>query len=680
MRKIACSLFLLFVSGALQAAEGFWLASQLLKDADVRHTLTPDAAIDVNKLPLDKISQAVARVGDCSGAFISSSGLFITSAHCISGYLPKTDQLIAAARLRDEIPLPGLELDILRQRDDVTISINRQLSSAVSIKDRAVKLEQIKADLISDCQAKGSNRCELSELHHGVEFYLERYNSLRDVRLVYLPEQSTERQSHVWPRYEADYVILRAYAGANNGSADYALTNQPYQSRHINLSGKGADEKELLILPGFSANSRRFASVAEVQFHFEQLYPLSLLYVQQGAQLLAQRVNPGTELAGRYQATMDTFAAQAENMAALLQHYQQSNLLSTKQQQQESMVAWINSSPVRQQLYGPVLSQFDMVMQKQQAILRRDLVLSYLRYAQLPNLALKLYQHALAQRGASMADLTALLQQVELHYDTRIDMEMALHYLGQYAQLPSALRLTALDQYFALSDGFNRDIVKHKLAAMYRGTELTQADARQRWLNQAAAVFEQSNDPLISFAVAMQATVQQLAAEREQFAAELSAARAAMMEVIIAYHDAQGVATYAESNGQLRFSFGQVSGYQPTDAVWYQPFSSLRGLQKQQLIGTGRGLLAAAQTPAVNIPVNFLSNADSCSGYGFAPTFNSQAELVGILYSGIKENMLADWHYDINESRAVHVDSRFIIWQLQQNPAGQQLLQQLQIP
>ena len=678
MRKIACSLFLLAVSNQLQAAEGFWLSNQLVNDPDVRQALALDATQDANPLPVAKISQAVARIGECSGAFISSTGLFITSAHCVKAYLPKSDQLIATARLRDEIPLPGLQLDILQRRDDVTITINRQLSSSVSVNDRAAKLEQIKTEMIRQCQSSADNHCEVSVLHYGLEFYLERYYRFRDVRLVYLPQQPASAQGHTWPRYEADYVILRAYAGVNNTPSDYALTNQPYQSQNLRLSTKGVEENELLILPGFSSQSRRFASAAEVQFHFEQLYPLSLLYVQQGMQLLEQRLSPGSELADRYQATLDAFARQANSLSALLQHYQQSTLLSAKQRQQEAMVAWINTSPVRQQLYGPVLAQFDVVMQKQQAMLRRDLVLSYLRYAQLPNLALKLYQHAVEPNGALKDELTMLMQRVELHYDTRLDMEMALHYLGQYAQLPPALRLDALDQYFALSDGFNRDIVKHKLAAMYRGTALSQADTRQRLLSQSVAAFEQSDDPLISFAVAMQPTVQQLAAERKRFATELSAARAAMMEVVIAFNDAQGISTYAESNGQLRFSIGQVSGYQPTDAVWYQPFSSLRGLQKQQLSGAGI-MLPAVGAPVANIPVNFISSADSCSGYGFAPTFNRQSELVGILYSGIKENMLADWYYDVDESRAVHVDSRFIIWQLQQDPAGQRLLQELKL-
>ena len=680
MRKIACSLFLLAVSNQLLAAEGFWLANQLVNDPDVRHALALDATQDANPLPVAKISQAVARIGECSGTFISSTGLFITSAHCIKAYLPKSDQLIAAARLRDEIPLPGLQLDILQRRDDVTITINRQLSSSVSVNDRAGKLEQVKAEMIRQCQSSADNHCEVSALHYGLEFYLERYHRFRDLRLVYLPQQHASAQGHAWPRYEADYVILRAYAGANNTPSDYALTNQPYQSQNLRLSTKGAEENELLILPGFSSQSRRFASAAEVQFHFEQLYPLSLLYVQQGTQLLEQRLSPGSELVDRYQTTLDAFARQTNSLSALLRHYQQSNLLSVKQRQQEAMVAWINTSPVRQQLYGPVLAQFDAVMQKQQAMLRRDLVLSYLRYAQLPNLALKLYQHALEPGGALKDELTTLMQQVELHYDTRLDMEMALHYLGQYAQLPPALRLGALDQYFALSDGFNRDIVKHKLAAMYRGSALTQADARQHWLNQPVAAFEQSDDPLISFAVAMQPTVLQLAAERKWFATELSAARAAMMEVVIAFNDAQGISTYAESNGQLRFSIGQVSGYQPTDAVWYQPFSSLRGLQKQQQLSGADMVLPAAGITVANIPVNFISSADSCSGYGFAPTFNKQAELVGIMYSGIKENMLADWYYDVDESRAVHVDSRYIIWQLQQDPAGQRLLQELKLP
>jgi len=677
MRKIYFSLALLLCSTPLMAAEGFWLATQLNTDSPVLRELQRPGAPAISSLPLQLAAAATARVGDCSGAFVSASGLFITSAHCIAPYLPKPEAAFVASTRQDEMPLRSLQLALLQHSEDVTIAVNRQLSAETSVAARAAKLDQVKQQLLADCRQQNNLHCELTALHHGLEFYLQRYRIIRDVRLVFYPPQHGNAAGTLWPRYSADYVVLRAYVGRGNNAADYATDNRPYSGDFVRLSVQGAAEHDLLLSPGFSNGSRRHAGVDEVRFHFELLYPRALSYLQQGARLIEQLIAVGSVQAEQYQTTLFNFTQRAAKLDAMLQHYQRSSLLQDKQQGEQELLSWINTSPLRQQLYGPVLNRLQLIMQKQQALQQRDLILSYLQYAQLPHFALQLAQYAQQPDARQQATLQQMLQSLAQHYDTRIDMELALHYLGQYAQLPPALRLPALDQYFALSDGFNREIVRHKLAAMYRGTALTDAAERRNWLTRPAQAFSHSNDPMISFAVAMLDTAQQLAAERAALKAELADVRSAMMEVQMAFNDATGQATYAETNGQLRFSVGHVSGYQPMDAVWYQPFSRLRGMARHYPGQPSTVPPLNLTSVTEEVPVNCLSSADSCSAYGAAPTLNQAGELVGVMFAGVQENLLADWHYDRQDSRAVHVDSRFIIWQLQQSNAGQKLLQEL---
>lgn len=670
-------LLLVVFSRSLWAAEGFWLKAQLDADSAVLHQVSKPQRPAIMALPLQQAMAATARIGQCSGAFISASGLFITSAHCIAQYLPKQNGAFAAGVRQHEIPLPALQLDLLQQREDVTVAVHRQLSTATSAQSRAAKLEAVRQQLLADCQQQSSMHCELSALHGGLEFYLQRYLSLRDVRLVYHPASQDGANAPNWPRYSADYVLLRAYVGPNNAAQGYADDNQPYRGAFVRLSAKGVAEHDVLLSPGFSGNSRRHASVDEVQFYFEQFYPKARGYLQQGVSLIEQLAPAGTEQSVQYRATVAQLKQQAHQFDTMLQHYQYSSLLADKQAYQQALLTWINASPLRQQLYGPVLKKLQLLLQKQQAMQQRDLVLNYLQYAQLPYFALQLYQLAQAPDSAQQAKIARLLRALDAHYDSRIDMELAVHFLGQYAKLPVALRLPVLDQYFALNDGFNREIVRHKLAAMYRGTALTGSVARTQWLARPAQDFVNSSDPMINFAVAMFDTAQQLANERAAQQLELAVARSAMMEVQIAFNDARGVATYADTNGQLRFSVGYVSGYQPMDAVWYQPFSSLAGMLHKQYNAKQPEGIALASSVAKTIPVNFLSDVDSCSAYGSAPTLNAAGELVGVMYAGVQENLLADWHYDDRESRSVHIDSRFIIWQLQQTQPGQALLQEL---
>jgi hypothetical protein len=673
------ALLLVVFAARLSAVEGFWLAHQLQPGSAVLRDINADSHQQIPALPLQQISQVVARIGNCSAAFVSARGLLITSAHCIDAFLQQPAQDIAPSDSRTaELPLPGLQLDLLQQTQDVTVSINRQLSSARTEQQRTEKLQLIRQQLLANCQQQSTFRCELISLHHGSEFYLQQYRTLHDVRLVYHPPQLHDSAERVWPQYGADFVLLRAYVSATGAAAQYAPSNQPFQSAFARLSEHGVTEHELIVSPGFSVPASRYATVAEVRFQFEQLYPSALQYLQQAIQLITQLAPADSKLAEKYATTAIKLQQQSEKTQAMVQQYRQSRLLGVKQQHQQALLHWMNSSPLRQQLYGPTLEKLRWLSDKQQDVQQRDLVLTYLQYAQLPFLARQLYHNAL-QPKAPQAILRQQLMQLDAQYDARLDMELALHFLGQYAQLPQHLHLKALDQYFALNDGFNREIVRHKLSAMYRGTSLTEPSERIAWLTRSPQQFEQSNDPLISFAVAMQDTAQQLVTERAELSSELNSIRAAWMEVVMAYNDTREQATYAQADGLLHFSLGRVSGYQPMDAVWYQPFSHLSGLMALQHAAAHRNIPLRSDSAAQsdNISVNFLSSTDSCSDYRDAPSFNAAGELVGVMYSGVQENLLADWHYDASLSRAVHVDSRYVIWQLRQSDTGQALLEEL---
>jgi hypothetical protein len=665
---------MMFGCSVLQAGEGLWQPQQL------QQMLATDAMTPLTPRQIATLQQAVtamAKVGDCSAAFVSAKGLLLTSYHCVEQAISQLQPAMPASSFTaltadTEITLPDLAVALTRQQQDVTALLNRQLNLELNPQQRSEKLQQLSRQLVSECQRQSGYRCELKSFHQGMSYYLVQYQDLDSVRLVHVPSLVDDGRNWSWPRYSANYVLLRAYVRADNQL-------QPYRSAFLPLSARGVAENDAVIVSGFPQNGQRYDTAEQVRFQFEQLLPASLAYLSQTTELIERLAPAGTNNAQRYALMLQQLQHSALQQQRMLQQYADSSLAAQKQQTEQQLIDWINGSPVRQQLYAPALNRLALLLQQYHSMQQRDLVLDYLQYARLPALAMQLYSYAVAREDAQ--DDAAIQQQAEqldrhMHlldtqFDPRLDMELALHFLRQYALLPAEQRLPALDHYFALADGFNREIVRHKLVAIYRGTSLTDADTRLNWLNQRPSQFAQSQDSLINFAVAMHDTAAQLAQQRKQLAAELDDAKAAMMEVLLAFDEARGKPGYAEANGSLRYSIGRVRGYQPTDAVWYQPFSSLRGL-------TAQGPAAIAPQHA-GLAVNFLSTADSCAAYTGAPTLNARAELVGVMFAGVKENVLADWHYDAAQSRSVHVDSRFIIWQLRQSEAGTALLNEMQL-
>ena len=630
---------------AVQASEGFWLPQQLSTSK-----LLPQLTTD----HIQALTSPVLRLGDCGAVLVSADGLLLTSASCIKPYLAaRLNTGFAAEQLSEEIKLTGLTAYQGREQQDLTVAINRQLNDTATAIERRARQTELEQELISRCAAQGRH-CQLYSQHYGLQFTLQYYQPYADVRLVYLPAIAVANQTDSgWPRYDADFALLRLYQN------DKPIRNMPF----ARIAPQGVSEQQQILVADYVPQSKRYSSADEVRFMFEQWLPQAQSGLQRTLAVLQQfpAQDAGTMLLA------ETLEQQHTKLQRMFSEYQHGQLISRRQQLQQQLKQWITASAVRQQLYGSALQRFNQLLQQHQQMALRDLVLDNLQYARLPALAVQLYQHALLNAGRSearpTAELERQLQQLDTAFDARVDLELALHFLALYAELPAPLRLTALDQYFALSGSFNREIVRHKLAAIYRQTELGRRDVRQAWRIATPLSFEQSDDPLINFAVAMQQTSEQLARQRTQLTVELAQARAALMEVIIAFNDASGQPTYAEANGSLRLSVGKVNGYQPMDAVWYMPFS-----RPQHLAETGS---------QDNLVANFLSDADSCGDIAGAPTFNTDGAVVGIMYAGIGQRALADWHHEAQRGRAVHVDSRFIIWQLQQSAAGRRALQQM---
>ena len=644
MNRFFTFLLSLLVGFAAQASEGFWLPQQL-SSSKLLPQLTSDH--------IQALTSPVFRLGDCSAVLVSADGLLLTSASCIRPYLAaQLSTGFAAEQLSDEIQLTGLTAYQGREQQDLTVAINRQLNDTTTAIQRSLRQSELQQELLSRCAAQGRH-CQLYSQHYGLQFTLQYYQPYADVRLVYLPAMAVTNSTNTgWPRYDADFVLLRLY------QHDKPIRNKQF----ARLAPQGVAEQQQILVADFVAQSKRYSAAEEVRFMFEQWLPQAQSVLKRTLAVLQQFSAQDTATT-----TLTTALQQQHSkLQRMFSEYQQGQLISRRQQQQQQVKQWITASAVRQQLYGSVLQHFHQLLQQQQQMALRDLVLDNLQYARLPALAVQLYQHALLSAGRSDVESAAIeqqLRQLDSAFDARVDLELALHFLALYAELPAPLRLTALDQYFALSDGFSREIVRHKLAAIYRQTELSRSDVRQAWRSAMPLSFEQSDDPLINFAVAMQQTSEQLAQQRTQLTVQLAQARAALMEVIIAFNDASGQLTYAEANGSLRLSVGKVTGYQPTDAVWYMPFSRPQHL--------------ASADSQNNLVANFLSDADSCGDIAGAPTFNLDAAVVGIMYAGTGQRTLADWHHETQRGRAVHVDSRFIIWHLQQSAAGRRVLQQI---
>jgi len=80
-----------------------------------------------------------------------------------------------------------------------------------------------------------------------------------------------------------------------------------------------------------------------------------------------------------------------------------------------------------------------------------------------------------------------------------------------------------------------------------------------------------------------------------------------------------------------------------------------------------------------DVPVNFLSTVDTTGGNSGSPTLNDKGELGGLLFDGTYESVASDYLFDPVKTRSIHVDSRYMLWNMTRVDGATRLLKEMEI-
>ncbi len=717
MKKTMLAVLVLTATAAV-ADEGMWQPHQLPELEAVLKSkgLTIDAAsiADLTRFPMN----AVISLGGCTASFVSKQGLAVTNHHCAYGSIQHNstaqnnliEQGFLAKSLVGELPAaPGSKIFVTESVSNVTQQIKQELTPQLQGKDRFDKIDEMRKQLVAECEVTPGYRCEVYSFHGGLEYYLIKQLEIRDVRLVYAPAAGVgvfggDIDNWMWPRHTGDYAFYRAYVGADGKPADFSADNVPFvPPSSLKVSAKGVQEGDFVMVLGYPGRTNRYNTAFEVKNQFTEILPASKTYREQTIALIKQHAPEGSEQRVKYQSILAGLANYAKNFDGMIQTYQKGGTQARKDAFDAELQRWIDAEPARKAKYKPVLLDLQKLLQAETATQQRDLILNYFGYAQLFSTSRKLYRLAqeqqkpdeLRESGYQSRDLErfkAGLKRMSRSFEPAVDLEIALHFLKLYAALPKDQRLAALDQAFGLQEQTDEALLRERLTQIYQATTLTDEAERLAWVGKTPAEFLESKDPALQFAVALYDTDMQLESAAKTQAGKLSVARPKVMEAVIAFNKAQQKPVYPDANGTLRVTYGTVQGYQPKDGVTYQPFTTLKGITEKhtgvepfnapaaQLAAIGKGDFAGYQHPALGtVPVNFLSNVDTTGGNSGSPTLNGKAELVGLLFDGVIEGIIGNYDYDPALNRSIHVDSRYLLWQMEKVDGAGNLLSEMEI-
>lgn len=649
---------------------------------------------------------ASVNVGGCSASFVSAEGLIITNHHCVFGAVQQVSTLqndyvkegfIARSR-GEEIPAKGLTARIIDSYRDVSKEVLSGITDTTDPIERTKIIEKNSKALIAKAEKKQAGvTASVAEMFAGKTYVLFVHKTIKDIRLVYVPPRTVgefggEYDNWVWPRHTGDFSFIRAYVGPDGQPAEYAAENKPFTPKnHFKINPNGVDENDVVFILGYPGRTFRHQTSYYLEYERDDRLP----YIQKrNAWMIAQmeavgRNNPEAALA--LSARMKSLANVEKNYRGKLKGLNNLPIVQNKKHEEELLAAYINSHNVRQKQYGDVLPGIQSVYAEMRLDAQRNNILSSIigssTLLSIGNSLMKLAEERLKpdnerattymekNHAALKQNLLALVR----NYRPEIDKLFLTEILNDASKLPPDQKITAI----------NFDNREQFVADAFARTRLNDPSFIEAMFSVSPDSLQKINDPLIEFARTLAPETEKQNTVNRKRTGELNRLSAKLVDIKKEWKKKDFI---PDANSTLRLTFGTIRGYSPSDATYYSPITTLKGVmektsdapdyntpQKIRDLYQKKDFGRYRHKKLKDVPVALLYDMDTTGGNSGSPVLNAKGELVGVNFDRAFEATINDYAWDQSYSRSIAVDIRYVLWNIEKVAEAGFLLREIGI-
>ena len=651
-------------------------------------------------------------VGGCSGAFISSTGLIITNHHCVFSIVqehssPQRDlitQGFLAPQPGAELPGKGSRIQVPRSFKDVTKDMLAAVPPGADDLVRFRAIERKQKELVAECEKRPATRCQVAVFDGGVQYVLVDAVELKDARLVYAPpravgEYGGEVDNWMWPRHTGDFAIIRAYTAPDGSSAPYSDKNVPHKAEFFfPLATQGVQPDQFVMVLGYPGISFRSLLAEEMAERQARFYPRVIDMFGEYIRILEEE--GAKDAAGKIAVASNLKSLQNryKNAGGQLEGLERGRTIEKQREAEEAVARWAQQSgkyPEALRARAELLGR----MQDMGKTWEREFLLGNLRFgARAASMAVTLTRLSRERARPDLERKPDFMERELPRLKDQLEREQKnlflpaekrlLHAFVRRAQaLGPEERIAAVDKHFGPT--YSQKKVTAKIDALYAGTQLLKLPERLAMFAEAEAVLAARKDPLLAFARDLATEVIAMEETKDRREGAVQRLRPEWRRAVMAH---AGKPVAPDANSTLRVSFAKVQGYSPRDGVFYTPQTTVSGMlikhTGQEPFDVPQKVIAAAEAkrfgPWVDpklkdVPVAFLSDADTTGGNSGSPTINGKGELVGVNFDRVWENVSNDFGFNPDVARNVNVDVRYVLWMLDQVENADTLLRELGI-
>lgn len=703
--KILALIGLMLTSVVAKADEGMWLPFMLGRNyADMKKhglKLTQEQLYSINK---SSMKDAIISFGGfCTGEVISDQGLVLTNHHCGYDAIAEAssteknylDNGFWAKNFKEEIAIPGLTATFVIRIEDVSKTINKELTADMTPKERAAKIAELSKTLTAQAVEGTHYTAFVRDFFEGNEFYLFVNETFKDIRLTGTPPQSVgkfggDTDNWMWPRHTGDFAMFRIYSGADNKPSDYNEANVPFTPKHsLPISLKGVKANDYAMVMGFPGRTNRYLTSFGVEQAVSLEQPKIVEVRAQKLAVMKKYMDKDVQVRLNYSSK---YAQVANYWKYFIGQSTQltNNKVADKKRKIEEDFAKFSKGKAE---YSSVLADYEKAYKTldplinlkvyQSEFLRQVDIISVVYYMQVA-------EEVEAEGNSDRADQIrnyAMGEADNLFTTKSLDIELET----VEALLKMYLNDIPMEQRVGLTRSLTAESIPAFMSRVRAFSIFSSKERFEAFANNPSAK-TLTTDPLFILVRDMD-----LAYTNAMSVEDVKDANAKIIQSNRLFVQALRLMEpkknfYPNANSTMRLTYGQVLPYTTLEGKKYNYISTIDELMEKE-DPTNPEFVVDAKLKELwkkkdygqyankkgELNVNFLSNNDITGGNSGSPVINGNGELIGLAFDGNWEAMSGDIYFEPNIQRTISVDIRYVMWLVDKCYGADNLIKEMKL-
>ena len=685
-------ILLLFITLQVSAQQGgMWIPSLLegMNEKEMQALGSKLTAQDIYDINNSSLKDAIGHFnGGCTSEVISPKGLLLTNHHCGFSQIQSHSSLendylkdgFWAMGLEEELPNKGLYVEFIVSIHEVTNQVLEGVTDAMTEIEQQSRRDKNSHKVKKSWSKKEWQDTKIKSFYKGNQYFLFVTERFEDIRLVGAPPTSigkfgSDTDNWVFPRHTGDFSLFRIYADKNNRPAKYSKNNVPYTPKHfLPISLDGVEEGDFTLVFGFPGSTNEYLPAVAIEQITQKYNPSNIKIREAALKVIDAKMKESDKVRIQYASKQARIANYWKKWIGENLGIQKSNAIAKKRAFEEKFTKKLTTKAL-QDAYGGILPEFEKLYKEfenvnvkrrnfiETFIINNELMHMMFRLAQLENTAPK-GEEAFNKARKGMI---SRLEGIHKNYDVTVDKSVYKNIMPLYtknvdASIYDTTNFTELDKALTLLEGNSKTVLK-KL----------NNDVAYRYAKPFIKEYYLKIDP-----------------EYKRIHTQISAVQGNYMKALMEVLPEERY--FPDANSTLRVTYGQVKGYAPRDAVYYNPVSYLDGVlekyvpgdyefdvpQKLQELYKAKDYGQYADANG-KMPVCFLGTNHTTGGNSGSPTIDAHGNLIGLNFDRVWEGTMSDYNYDAAICRNIMVDIRYVLFIIDKYAGATHLIDEMKL-